>query len=171
MNRRFGLIVPVLLITGILALAWFSGGFFHRTDVCTHCGALQRVRLVLWIPFSDFQQTPLSLYLQSLQGNAPGGHHWQLVAGAGGPIRCALGNARSLIRPVKSLEIVEALKNIRSHRGDAAAKLWTDRILDPKTSSDAFLALYLLSDPNGDFDSDHAMAIEEFQQGQLPPDN
>lgn len=157
----------VLIIGGVVVLAWLTGGFFDATYVCTHCGAIRKEHRVLWLPFRKTQQTKLSIYLNSLTGSSPESHQWMSSGGHGGPITCALGSGRNLLRPVNSHEIIESLKAIRKHRGDAAARLWTERILDPKCATEAYMALYVLSDPTGNFDSDYADAVEEFDNTQI----
>lgn len=166
MNFRFNLIHLILLAGGVSVLAWFTGGFFDETQVCTRCGAIRQEHRVLWMPFRKIKQTPLSLYLNSLTVGTPETHQWMFTGGHGGPIRCALGRGRNLIMPVNSLETVESLKAIRKHRGEAAAREWTDRILDPKSATDAWMALYMLSQPAGDFEADYATVIEEFGNSQ-----
>ena len=166
MNFRLNFIHLILLAGGVSVLAWFTGGFFDSFYVCTHCGATRQEHRVLWMPFRKTQQTPLSIYLNSLTGSTPESHQWMFTGGHGGPITCALGSGRELLRPIKSSEVVESLKAIRKHRGDAVAREWTDRIFDPKSTTNAWMALYMLSDPKGDFDSDYTDAVEEFESSQ-----
>ena len=165
-NFRINFLHLIILIGGASVLAWFTGGFFDETQICTHCGAIRQEHRVLWMPFRKTQQTPLSIYLNSLPGSTPESHQWMFVGGHGGPIRCALGSGRELLRPIKSPEVVESLKAIRKHRGDAVAGEWTDRILDPKSTTDAWMALLMLSDLQGDFDTEYTDAVEEFESSQ-----
>jgi hypothetical protein len=169
MNLRIGILSPLLLLGGFAALSWCLGGFFNQTEVCTHCGEIRHTRRVLWMPFSKTLATPLSSYQQSLGESAAQPHQWMFASGSGGPIRCALGSGRELHRSIRSPEIVQALKSIRQHRGDVVAKQWTARLLDPKTSANAHLALFMLSASDSDFDSDYATAAEEFKVSQEPP--
>ncbi len=166
MNFRFNLFHLLLLGGAATTFAWFTGGFFDGWEICTHCGAIRQEHRVLWMPFRKIQQTRLSLYLNSLPGGSSESHRWMFTGGHGGPIRCALGRGRNLIQPVKSLEIVTSLKAIREHRGDAVAREWTDRILDPMSATDAWMALYMLSDLTGDFDLNYADAVQEFEDSQ-----
>lgn len=164
MNFR---IIPALLVfCGTAALAWFTGGFFNSTDVCTTCGASRDVRTVMWIPIAEVRETPLSLYLKSIRPVSPHSHDWLLVGGHGGPIRCALGGGGNIAQATRSHEIVKALKTIRKHRGDAEADQWIARTFDRKTTSGARMALYILGENSGDFDSDYAIAEEEFKDSQ-----
>lgn len=163
MNIRFNLLHLIVLIGGVAAFSWFSGGFFNETEVCTHCGAIRNTRRTLWIPISEIRQTPLSTYQQSLEASHPQPHRWMFANGGGGPVRCALGRGRELYRPIRNPETVEALKSIRKYRGDAEAAIWTAHILDPETSSDANMALYFLTDRQDDFESNYAMARKDFE--------
>ena len=165
MNPRLRFLV-LLSILGITAAAWVWGGFFRETHICTHCGAIQEVRRVMWVPFSETRQTPLSDYLRSLEGADSKPHRWVFAAGHGGPIRCALGTGRELFTVIRSEESVVALKAIRRHRGDAVAAIWTARLLDPKLCREARVALYPLGESNDDFDFSFLTATEDFQQMQ-----
>ncbi len=166
MNFRIKPLLLIVLAGVVTMLAWLTGGFFKESEVCTHCGMIRHANRVLWIPFREIQPTDLSMYLNSLPGSDPQRHQWMFIAGRGGPIRCALGRGRELTRSAKSPEIVEALKSIRKHRGDDSAWKWTERILDPKSATDACMALYALSNPSEDFDSSYTMANEEFARAQ-----
>ncbi|MEO5913739.1 MAG: hypothetical protein ABIS50_05870 [Luteolibacter sp.] len=166
MNQRFGIFPLALLLGGVVAAAWFYDGFFNETEVCTHCGARQETRRVIWIPFREIHETPLSLYQRSLEGAVPQPHQWMFAGGRGGPIICALGAGRSLFTACGHDETVEALKAIRKHRGDADAEIWKSRILDPRTSRDAFVALFPLGDSPNDFDDVFTMATEDFKASQ-----
>ncbi len=169
MNLR---LTPILLVAcGIAAVAWFTGGFYCLTNVCTDCGAIQDVRRIMWISSADVHETPLSLHLESLRHGIPRSHDWMLVSGSGGLIRCALGGGGNIAQASRSREIVEALIAIRKHRGDAEADRWIKRIFDRKTTTCARLALYILGEDPGDFETDFATAEEEFKeyQASYPP--
>ncbi|MES2661406.1 MAG: hypothetical protein V4689_22490 [Verrucomicrobiota bacterium] len=159
-------VLVLLSLLGLRAAAWLFGGSFRSTEVCNRCGATQHIRRVMWIPFRETRQTPLSDYLRSLEGAAFHSHRWLFAAGGGGLVRCALGEGRALFPVIRSEETVLALKSIRQHRGEAEAAIWTARLLDPKICHEARMALYWVSDSKGDFDSAFQDATEEFQVSQ-----
>ena len=141
-------------------------GFYRLANVCPGCGAPQDVRRVMWISRAEIQETSLSLHLKSLRHGFPHSHDWTLVSGRGGLIRCGLGRGGNLAQASRSREIVVALQAIRTHRGDAEADRWIKRIFDHKTTSGSRLALYILGEDPGDFETDYTLAEEEFKEYQ-----
>lgn len=152
--------VMIVALGGLAAAAWFSGGFFEKSDICSHCAAERRTKVVMWIPFSTIRETTLSRHLAS--SATPGIHRWEYIGGHGGPIRCSLGTGRALLQSARSPDVVRALEIIRNHQ-DTAADAWTKRLLDPKTSSNARFALYALDSPSDDFAEAFSAAEETYQ--------
>lgn len=161
--------MPVCALGFVFAIAWFNRGFFHETHICTHCGAMQETRRVLWIPFPEIRQTPLSIYQNSLASSSSHSHQWLFASGGGGMIRCAIGNGRHLYTAVLTEQSTAALKVIRQQRDDATANLWTRRLLDPETSVAVSTLLFEIGGSPEDFEFLYPRAAEEYDSFYPPP--
>lgn len=159
--KRFSLFILGILL--LLAAAWLGEGFFHKAEICTTCGAQRHTDRYLWIPFWKVTQTPLSgFYRRNIAENCPHAE-WLFIAGSGGPISCALGRGRAIHGDE---ETVRALEMILQHRGKETALQWFSRLMDPKTSNSAMLALSTIGSGLGSFDEELHLAEEFFHDNQ-----
>lgn len=104
----------------------------------------------------------LSRFHDKLAAGKEHEHQWLFAHGSGGAVTCALGVGGDLTSSVRGEEAVQGLEEIRKHRGDEAAKYWLDRLLDPKRTRDADVALWSLTDDPDDFDAAYEEAEVEF---------
>lgn len=147
---------------GITVLAYLNDGFFGGREVCTRCGRVEVTSRTYWIPSRRVEETVLSRFHDKLAAGKEHEHQWLFAHGSGGVVTCALGVGGDLTASVRSEEAVQGLEEIRNHHGDAAAKHWLDRLLDPKHTRDADVALWSLTDDLDDFDTAYEEAEVEF---------
>lgn len=148
-RRRTLLIVGCALVLGLLVS--FTTGF-SGSEVCGNCGKrreYRKVRLGLSGPpiLTVSQKESDSLLSRFFAVETPKcSHRWLFAAGGNYgvvlPARsCAIGSGRHLWKAIEATNVVVFLTDLRKQTNTVAIETWRSRLLDPKRSLDAVLAI------------------------------
>ncbi len=128
----------MIIIATLCEIAINTTAFFSGSYICSECALERYSKDIFWITFNKYEENKLSLFIKANKLKEKHEHNFLLAQGGGGPIKCAIGNGRHIMKYANYPPTIYFFQQLIKHEGIKTTKKYISIFLSPTCNRNTF---------------------------------